>query len=288
MVGGPLGPVPQGRSSAKKSSGEPAGSTKESKEALENALSVPWRPRLACLARQPLRETTAALRAKIASAQRCPNPRAMPFFTNGHFECPRGARKLWWFSEKRVFSFSRRRLAEHPGRDFVARLPPWVFCLQKQLLRTEAGLPFFVDFSHDSSQGNSFPTQRRIPHRKNFGRSSPPPVFASPGDSFWIGVTAVCRSTFLSDFFKTSKLVVQFSHEEEHILRRARRLQSTITVVLPKFTVPLFASPEDTSWTNVTSVCRSTFLSYFPRARSLSSSSRRTCGETSFAESSSS
>ena len=168
-----------------KSSGEPAGSTKESKEALENAPSVPWRPRLARPARQTLRETTAALRAKNASAQRGPNPRAMPFFTNGHFECPRGARKLWWFSEKRVFSFSRRRLAEHPGRDFVARLPPWVFCLQKQLLRTEAGLPFFVDFSHDSSQGNIFSTQRRIPHRRNFCRSSP--SFVSPAQGILSG-----------------------------------------------------------------------------------------------------
>ena len=109
------------------------------------------------------------------------------------------------------FSHSRENdLADQPGREFVARLPPWVFCPQKQPFRTEAELPFLRRLFSRQFAGQHFLHAAADPVPEEFLPKFCVSCFASPGDTFWIGVTSVCRSTFLSDFFKSSKFVIQF------------------------------------------------------------------------------
>ena len=87
--------------------------------------------------RQPL-----PIRAKIAVAQRGPNPGAMPFFHNGCFECFRAARKLLRISEKPFFLLILEKTilrAAWSRLSLVCRL--W-FCPQNTTVHAQAELSF--------------------------------------------------------------------------------------------------------------------------------------------------
>ena len=105
-------PAPGGPGNHLTKSGEPAGSTKESKEALEaleEALKRHCLGHRGHCGSQPL-----PLWAKIATAQRGPNPGAMPFFLQRPFRGTSGHSKTLVVFGETNFLTSRKRFGRRP------------------------------------------------------------------------------------------------------------------------------------------------------------------------------
>ena len=95
-----------------------------------------------------------------------------------------GFRELEHFCGFRRNGFSHSRendLVDRPARDFVARLPPWVFCLQKQLFAQRPSFRFFVDLLTADRRATFSPRNGGSPHRRNFCRSSPSSISPAQG-----------------------------------------------------------------------------------------------------------